>query len=67
MTTTLDLTSDELLSTTRSGERAAAEVLTIPYDDYSQVGMFPIAYTKGVDFKPARRLVPEHVTHWNGW
>ena len=41
-----------------NGERAAAEVLNIPYDDYSQVGMFPIAYTKGVDFKPARRLEP---------
>ena len=27
-------------------------MLNIPYDDYSQVGMFPIAYTKGVDFKP---------------
>jgi nitroreductase len=50
-----------------NGERAAAEVLNIPYDDYSQVGMFPIAYTKGVDFKPARRLDPDQVTHWNGW
>jgi nitroreductase len=50
-----------------NGERAVAEVLNIPYDDYSQVGMFPIAYTLGVDFKPARRLDPEHVTHWNGW
>jgi len=50
-----------------NGERAAAAVLGIPYDDYSQVGMFPIAYTKGVDFKPARRLDPEQVTHWNGW
>jgi nitroreductase len=50
-----------------NGERAAAELLNIPYDDYSQVGMFPIAYTKGVDFKPARRLGAEEVTHWNGW
>jgi nitroreductase len=50
-----------------NGERAAAEVLDIPYDDYSQVGMFPIAYTLGVDFKPARRLDPERVTHWNDW
>jgi nitroreductase len=49
------------------GERAAAEVLNIPYDEYSQVGMLPIAYTKGVDFKPAQRLSPEVVTHWNGW
>jgi nitroreductase len=50
-----------------NGERAAAELLNIPYDDYSQVGMFPIAYTKGVDFKLARRLGPGQVTHWNGW
>ena len=50
-----------------NGERAAAEVVNIPYDDYSQVGMFPIAYTKGLDFKPARRLGSEDVTHWNGW
>jgi len=50
-----------------NGERAAAEVLGIPYDDYSQMGMFPIAYTKGVDFKPARRRAPEQVTRWNGW
>jgi nitroreductase len=49
------------------GERAAAEVLDIPYDQYSQVGMFPIAYTLGVDFKPARRLRPADVTHWNRW
>lgn len=50
-----------------NGERAAAEVLDIPYDEYSQLGMFPIAYTLGVDFKPARRLEPEQVTHWNSW
>ncbi|MDV3136499.1 nitroreductase family protein, partial [Mycobacterium sp. 29Ha] len=50
-----------------AGERAAAEVLGIPYDTHSQVGMFPIAYTKGVDFKPAQRLAPELVTHWNSW
>lgn len=50
-----------------NGERAVAELLNIPYDEYSQVGMFPIAYTKGVDFKPARRLGPEDVTHWNCW
>ena len=50
-----------------NGERTAADLLNFPYDDYSQVGIFPITYTKGVDFKPARRLFPEQVTHWNGW
>ena len=49
------------------GERAASDVLGIPFDEYSQVGLFPIAYTKGVDFKPARRRAPEDVTHWNDW
>ena len=33
-----------------------AEVLGIPYEKYSQGGLFPIAYTKGTDFRPAKRL-----------
>ncbi|BBY22512.1 oxidoreductase [Mycobacterium stomatepiae] len=32
------------------GERKAAEVLGIPYEQFSQGGLFPIAYTKGTDF-----------------
>ena len=49
------------------GERRAAEVLGIPFDEYSQGGLFPIAYTKGSDFRPAKRLPAEAVTHWNSW
>jgi len=49
------------------GERQAAEVLGIPYDKYSQAGLFPIAYTKGTDFRPAKRLPAESLTHWNTW
>jgi nitroreductase len=49
------------------GEQQAAEVLGIPYDKYSQGGLFPIAYTKGTDFRPATRLPAERLTHWNGW
>src|SRR6201993_3787276 len=49
------------------GERQAAEVLGIPYDQYSQAGLFPIAYTKGTDFRPAKRLPAESLTHWNTW
>ncbi|KRD14378.1 nitroreductase [Mycobacterium sp. Root265] len=49
------------------GEKKVAEILGVPYDEYSQVGLFPIAYTKGTDFKPAARLPPEHVSHWNSW
>ena len=49
------------------GEKQAAEVLGIPFDKYSQGGLFPIAYTKGTDFRPAKRLPAEQVTHWNNW
>ncbi|MCV7257870.1 nitroreductase family protein [Mycobacterium shimoidei] len=51
----------------RDGEKQAAEVLGIPYEEYSQGGLFPIAYTKGTDFKPAKRLPAEQLTHWNSW
>ena len=49
------------------GEKRAAELLGIPFDKYSQGGLFPIAYTKGTDFRPAERLPAEQVSHWNGW
>lgn len=49
------------------GEKAAAELLGIPYERYTQGGLFPIAYTKGTDFKPAKRLPAEQLTHWDTW
>jgi nitroreductase len=57
--TTLHLVGD--------GERKVAEILGIPYEDYRQAGLFPIAYTKGTDFKLAKRLPAEQVTHWDSW
>lgn len=48
-------------------EREVAELLGIPYDSCSQAGLFPIAYTKGTDFKRASRVAATEVTHWNGW
>ncbi len=51
----------------RDGERQVAEVLGIPYNEYSQGGLLPIAYTKGTDFRPAKRLPAETLTHWNTW
>jgi nitroreductase len=57
--TTLHLVGD--------GERKAAKVLGMPFDDYSQAGLFPVAYTKGTDFRPAKRLPAETLTHWNTW
>ncbi|OBI20091.1 nitroreductase [Mycobacterium sp. E2462] len=57
--TTLHLVND--------GEKQVADVLGIPHDKYSQGGLFPIAYTKGTDFRPAKRLPAEQLTHWNSW
>ena len=57
--TTLHLVGD--------GEQRAAEVLGIPFDRYSQGGLFPIAYTKGTDFRPAKRLPADQVAHWDSW
>lgn len=57
--TTLHLVGD--------GERQAAELLGIPHDRYTQAGLFPIAYTKGTDFKLAKRLPAEELVHWDGW
>ena len=49
------------------GERRAADLLGIPYDSVSQGGLFPIAYTKGTDFKLASRVPAAEVTHWDRW
>ena len=49
------------------GEKRTAEILGIPFDQYSQGGLFPIAYTKGTDFRPAKRLPLENIVHWDSW
>ena len=49
------------------GEAEAAEVLGIPFEQYTQAGLFPIAYTIGTDFKPAKRLPLDTVLHWDAW
>ncbi|HEX9260172.1 MAG TPA: nitroreductase family protein [Acidimicrobiales bacterium] len=47
-------------------ERDVAELLGIP-DDWTQTALLPVAYYTGDDFKPARRLPAEQVTHWDSW
>lgn len=47
-------------------EKEMTELLGLPANN-TQVGMFPVAYTKGTDFKPARRGPVSDVLHWNGW
>ena len=48
-------------------ERECAEILGIPYADYTQAGLTPIAYTQGSEFKPAARVPLDSVAHWEGW
>lgn len=49
------------------GEEKAAEILGIPHATISQAGLFPIAYTIGTDFKPAKREPLSKVLHWDSW
>jgi nitroreductase len=43
-----------------------AELLGIPAD-YTQVSLIPVAYTKGTDFKPAKRPPVAGITHFDHW
>lgn len=49
------------------GEHQVADLLGIPFESYLQGGLFPIGYTKGTEFKPAKRLPAEQLTHWDSW
>jgi hypothetical protein len=42
-----------------------ADVLGIPFEQYTQVGLFPIAYTLGTDFKKAWRKPVSEVLSYN--
>jgi nitroreductase len=47
-------------------EQEAAKVLGIP-ENVMQVALLPVAYTKGTDFKVARRPAPETITSFDTW
>jgi nitroreductase len=47
-------------------EKDAAAVLGVP-DSVTQTALLPVAYTRGEDFKPARRLPLSKVLHWDRW
>ena len=46
-------------------EQEMADVLGIPFEQYTQVGLFPIAYTIGTDFKKAWRKPVSEVLSYN--
>lgn len=47
-------------------EREVAELLGIP-ETVTQAALFPVAYTIGTDFRPAKRPPAETITFWNSW
>lgn len=47
-------------------EKEAADLLGIP-DNMVQIALLPVAYTKGTDFKPAKRGPIDDIVHWEGW
>ena len=47
-------------------EREVAELLGIPAT-VTQAALFPVAYTKGTEFRPASRPPAETITFWNAW
>lgn len=47
-------------------EHEAAAILEIP-DSVTQVALIPVAYFRGADFRPAKRLPGRDRTHWNTW
>jgi nitroreductase len=48
-------------------EREAADLLGIPYDEFTQVAMIPTAFYTGDSFKPALRKPLAEVLHHNRW
>jgi nitroreductase len=48
-------------------EREMADLLGIPFEQYTQVGLIPVAYTLGTDFKRGQRVPAAEVMHWDRW
>lgn len=48
-------------------EREMAELLGIPYDDVTQAGLFPVAYTLGTEFRAGSRESSADTVRWNRW
>jgi len=49
-----------------TAEVEIAKLLGIP-EGVTQAALLPVAYFKGRDFKPARRIAGPQVTSWNTW
>ncbi len=48
-------------------EREVADLLGIPFDQWMQVGLFPIAHTAGTDFAVTPREPAAQFLRWNAY
>jgi nitroreductase len=48
-------------------EEDAAKLLGIPFEAVMQTALIPVAYTKGVRFKPGSREPVGTIVHWDDW
>ena len=48
-------------------EKEVADIVGIPYDNFMQVALIPVAYTQGTNFKKAYRPPVDTVMHINEW
>jgi nitroreductase len=48
-------------------EEDAAKLLGIPFEAVMQTALIPVAYTKGVRFKPGSREPVGTIAHWDDW
>ena len=48
-------------------EEQAAQILGIPFAEYTQCALICCGYAKGSDFKPAARPPVEGITYWDTW
>ncbi len=48
-------------------ERAAADLLGIPYDEVMQAALIPLAHTIGDEFRPGPRKPLSQMIHWEQW
>jgi len=48
-------------------EQEIAEALGIPYAQYTQAALLPVAYFTGENFRPVERIPLERITHWDHW
>jgi nitroreductase len=48
-------------------EREVADLLSIPYERYTQAALLALGFSTGGDFKPAQRLPLDGIVHWEKW